>query len=581
MHQPTLEPYPSSYFDYKIYPFVRPAEMDGRDSPGTHPVVIVGGGPIGLVVAILLAQQGIKPVLIESEAQVSGGSRALALSRRSMEIFEQAGVADELLKEAITWNEGHSYYKSQVVHHLDIPFSEDDKFSPMTNLPQCNIEKILVDRAYALGVDLRFQTKLTALDVGPDLVKMTLDTPEGEYRLNAQWVVGSDGARSAVRRLQGLRFEGQSYESRFVIADFAIDIDEPAGRRCYFDPPWLRGHSALMHKAPFGVWRLDYQVPENVSDEDALDAKRIHSHIQSHLDYIGVDRPWKIEWITLYKPNTLTLASYNHGRVLYCGDAAHLLPVFGVRGLNTGVQDSINLAWKLASVLSGQAPAHMMDTYSSERVADARQICVDAGRSTRMMAPPSRGFRVLQEAVLSLSLDHEFPRGLLHWRTSRPIDYASSPLSVSDETASHFEKGPSPGAPALNVKFGEGRYLLDAFEPTFQVLIFGNDETLWSGALEDIKQLRERGVGVRLIAIGASNEAAKAADVALADPRAHAAELWGAKEGAVYVLRPDQHVCARWKPGSTARVRGVIENALGSGLSASLVLSNQPAKEYT
>ena len=352
---------------------------------------------------------------------------------------------------------------------------------------------------------------------------------------------------AAVRKLQGLRFEGESFESRFVIADFKIDIDVPAGRRCYFDPPWLPGHSALLHKAPFGVWRLDYQVPDDVSDEQALDSQRIHEHIQAHLDYIGINKPWKIEWTTLYKPNTLTLPSYRHNRVLFCGDAAHLLPVFGVRGMNTGVQDSINLAWKLAAVINGQASPELLDSYSTERVADAIQICQDAGRSTRMVAPPSRGYSVLQKAVLELAIHHDFPRGLLHWRTSRPIDYAGSAITFHDTTESQFHAGPPPGAPPRNVQVGEQKFLLDAFQYGFQVLVFGSDQQTLQRANDDVTSLRQQGIAIQLIQI---------------DQTSHAASLWDAQDGAVYILRPDQHVCTRWKPGSSTRVKSIIENVL-------------------
>jgi 3-(3-hydroxy-phenyl)propionate hydroxylase len=366
-----------------------------------------------------------------------------------------------------------------------------------------------------------------------------------------------------VRRLQGLRFEGQSYESRFVIADFNIDLDEPMGRRCYFEPPWLPGQTALMHKAPRGVWRLDYQVPDNVSDEEALNDDRINSHIAAHLKYIGVDRPWSREWTTLYKPNALTLASYNHGRVLYCGDAAHILPVFGVRGINTGAQDSINLAWKLAAVVQKKADASIFDTYSTERVADSRQICFEASRSTRMVAPPSRGFRVMQQAVLSLSIDHEFTRPLLHWRTSHPIDYENSLLSWKDADA--FTAGPAPGAPPRNVLLsGKGAgavYLLDAIKPAFNVLVFGNDAGLWSAALEDVRAAKAQGLRVRLIAVRADGAKPEGADAVAADPSGHAQALWGAEGGAVYVLRPDQHICARWKKGSSTRVAQVLRHA--------------------
>lgn len=564
MHQPELKPFRSSYFSYDVYPFERPPELAGDGK--RHPVAVVGAGPVGLVLAILLAQHGTRCVLVEAEAQVSGGSRALALTRRSMEIIEQCGVSTDFLRDALVWREGRSFYRNQVVHHLDIPFSEDDKFEPMTNLPQCIIEKILLDRARALGVEVRFQTRVVGLDSDDDGVRLTLDTPQGEYRLQADWLVACDGARSTVRRLQGLRFEGDSYESRFVIADFRIDLDEPTGRRCYFEPPWLPGHTALMHKAPLGVWRLDYQVPADVSDEQALDPERIRSHIAAHLAYIGVDLPWEIEWTSLYKPNALTLPRYRHGRVMYCGDAAHLLPVFGVRGMNTGVQDSINLAWKLAAVAGGRAAPDLLDTYSSERVADARQICFEAARSTRMVAPPSPGFRIMQLAVLSLALEHEFVRGLLHWRTSRPIDYADSPLSIVDATEVAFTAGPPPGAPARNTRLDVERpaagFLLDAFGQGFHVIVFGSDPATWHSALDDVATLRAAGHAIRLIAVRSDGSVPDGADAVLPDPQGHARAMWGAEGGAVYVLRPDQHVCARWRPGSAARVRAVIERAM-------------------
>lgn len=565
MHQPNLQAHRASYFTYQVQPFVPPPELAAPQA-APHPVVVVGAGPVGLVLAIQLARQGVRTVLVESEAQVSGGSRALALTRRSMEIIEQCGVAPDFLRDAITWDRGRSYYMNRVVHHLEIPSSPDDKFAPMTNLAQCAMEQILVDRARALGVDVRFQTRVQDLQARDDGVTLTLDTPQGEYRLQADWVAACDGARSSVRRLQGLRFEGKSYESRFVIADFNIEIDEPPGRRCYFEPPWLPGHTVLVHKAPKDVWRFDYQVPADVSDEEALDPVRLTSHIQAHLDYIGIDAPWTFEWTTIYKPNTLTLASYNHGRVLYCGDAAHLLPVFGVRGMNTGVQDAINLAWKLAAVIDRQAAPQLLDTYTSERVADARQICMEAGRSTRMVAPPTRGFRVLQKAVLSLSLDHEFTRGLLHWRTSRPIDYADSPLTWKDDSEGGFDAGPAPGAPARNARVrigGAPGHLLDAFGVGFHVLVFGGDAALWAGARADVEAARAQGLRVRLVAVRDDAAQPAGADAVLHDADGHAQSLWGAQGGAVYVLRPDQHVCARWKAASGTRVRAVLEHALG------------------
>lgn len=564
MHQPNTTPLTSSYFEYQVYPFKTPPEL-GAKSSAPHPAVIVGAGPIGLVLAIQLRKHGVPCVLIESEAQVSGGSRAVALTKRSMEIIEQSNAAERFLEKAITWREGRSFYKNRVVHNLVIPHQEDDKFEPMTNLAQCMMEDILVDEALSLGVDIRFHTMVTALEHRADGVVLTLDTPEGEYRLQADWVVGCDGARSTIRRLMNLRYDGKSFESRFVIADFKIDLDEPVGRRCYFEPPWLPGLTAIMHKTPMGVWRLDYQVPAEMSDEEALNHDRISADINAQLKYIGVDLPWEMEWVTLYKPNALTLAKYNHGRVLFCGDAAHLLPVFGVRGMNTGVQDSINLGWKLAAVVKGQASPAILDTYSDERVADARQICVEAARSTRMVAPPTRGHRVMQLAVLGLALEQEWVRPLLHWRTSHPMDYSSSPLTQVDSTEGSFNGGPRPGGPARNARLNpadaKAGFLLDHFRAAFQVLVFGDDEELLQQAADDARTLRAEGVAVNVICLR-KQALAPQADVALADASEHVARLWGCTGPAVYVLRPDQHVCMRWSAGSSARVAQAVRHAL-------------------
>jgi 3-(3-hydroxy-phenyl)propionate hydroxylase len=242
--------------------------------------------------------------------------------------------------------------------------------------------------------------------------------------------------------------------------------------------------------------------------------------------------------------------------------------VFGVRGVNTGVQDGNNLAWKLSSVVRGIAPPSLLDSFTHERLADAKRICFEAARSTRMMAPPSRGYRILRDAVLQLSVDHEFTRPLLHWRTSRPMDYADSPLTTTDPTESHFAAGPRPGATARNVcvnpDSAERSWLFDAFAPGFQVLVFGEHAETIQQVVDDIAALRGERVPVRLLSIQrASTPASVATDAVVLDPLGRIHETWGAAAGAVYVLRPDQHVAARWTLDSSARVAQVVRKALG------------------
>jgi 3-(3-hydroxy-phenyl)propionate hydroxylase len=249
-------------------------------------------------------------------------------------------------------------------------------------------------------------------------------------------VVACDGARSALRQLQGLALEGDSYHGRFVIADIRVDLPLPTERLAFFDPPWNPGNTVLMHREPLGIWRIDYQLPAGETPEQALDPASLKARIDAQLASVGfAGAPWEMDWCSVYSARALTLPDYVNGPVVYCGDAAHLLPIFGVRGANTGFQDAQNLAWKLAAVVQGRAPMALLHSYSTERVSAAREIVAEAGKSTRFMAPPTRGFRLLRDATLSLALTQDFVRPLMHWRTSRPHEYLRSPLnSPEDDT---------------------------------------------------------------------------------------------------------------------------------------------------
>jgi 3-(3-hydroxy-phenyl)propionate hydroxylase len=199
-----------------------------------------------------------------------------------------------------------------------------------------------------------------------------------------------------------------------------------------------------MHREPHGIWRVDYQLPPGETPEQALQPASLKARIDAQLAMIGhAGTPWQMDWCSVYSARALTLPDYVHGRVLFTGDAAHLLPIFGVRGANTGFQDAQGLAWQLAAVVRAPGPSRCWPSYSAERVAAAREIIDEAGKSTRFMTPPTRGFRLLRDAVLSLSLSQDFVRPLYHWRTSRPHEYTRSPLnSAGDDNAC------SPPAPA-------------------------------------------------------------------------------------------------------------------------------------
>ncbi|MCF8480989.1 MAG: FAD-dependent monooxygenase [Rhodospirillum sp.] len=563
MHQPETHPRDSLFYDYAIHPYRRPPEMDG--APPTAPVVIAGAGPIGMVCALDLARFGVPCVVLEQDLQVSHGSRAIVLTRRSMEILRQIGLERPFLDKGLQWSGGRSFFRGKEIYRMVMPHDPNDRVLPGLNLQQQYIEDYLVSfcEAHPL-VDLRWGQKLEAVDQDGEGVTLTVDTPDGPYRLDADWLVAADGGRSPIRKMMDLRMEGRSYPGHFVIADIKAEIDRPTERLCFFDPEWNPGNNVLVHRQPDGIWRIDFRLPDGENPEDALDPKRLGDRIDRVLVMLGREGlPWALDWATVYSANTLTLPDYVHGRVLFTGDAAHLLPIFGVRGANTGLQDCNNLAWKLAFTVRGWSPPALLDSYSQERVQAAREICEEAGKSTRFMTPPTPGSRMMRDAVLSFSLTEDFPKDLLHWRTSRPHDYHTSPLNTATGDEKTFDGGFAPGEPVRDVRLEPDDHLFDHFgdRAGFHLLVFAGPESVppdlmaWVGA---------RPIPLFVHVLGPTG---------IADPNGMAAARYGADPGSVYLLRPDMHVAARWRTLDLNALTEALERATQTTLVAS------PAKE--
>ena len=524
----------------------------------------MGAGPAGMVTALELARHGVASVVLASELQFSQGSRAIVFTRRSMEILQQVGVAHRITENGLPWRSGNSIYRGQKVFRMETPLDPDDRFFPMINIQQQYLEEYLHDACEANPlIDFRWGNKLVHAEQSSGNVTAHVDTSEGPYELDTEWLVAADGGRSEIRSAMNLKLEGASFESIFVIADIRIDLPYPTERLAFFDPDWNRGNTILMHKEPHGIWRVDYQLPPGETPEEALRPESLQERINAQLKMIGFEgTPWKMDWSSVYSARTLTLPQFVHDRIVFTGDAAHLLPIFGVRGANTAFQDAQSLGWHLAYVLNGISPEKLMTNHSEERVGAAREIITEAGKSTRFMAPPSRGFRLLRDAVLSLSLTEEFVRPLYHWRTSRPHEYKHSDLNSTADDNAQFKGGPALGAPPQNVQIQSNDYLLDHLGGGFDLVYVSLDQSIPHELLHALEAVKNNGLPVKLLAISDTDVKVPGADKTLFDPQQRFQLRYAVSPGGAYLFRPDQHVCARWLQLDATRLLSSLQLAV-------------------
>jgi 3-(3-hydroxy-phenyl)propionate hydroxylase len=504
--------------------------------PDTIPVLIAGGGPVGLTVAALLARHGVRSLVIEADAGYCSGSRAICISRRSQEILWTAGAGEALSAKALPWTGGRSYWRDREVLHFQMPSEPTERFAPMVNIQQYHVEAFVHEALQRVPglTQVAWSTRVTGLQPGPDGVRVEVEGPGGRQAVRAAWVVACDGGRSTVREQLGLQLEGTQYEGRYVIVDIVQETGRPVERLAWFDPPSNPGSTLLMHRQPDDVWRIDYQLRDGEDADEALKPQNILPRVQSHLTMIGENAPWRLLWASMYNAKCLTLPSYRHGRVLFAGDAAHLVPIFGVRGLNSGLDDAANLAWKLALVLQDGAGEALLDSYSLERVHAARENIAYGAKSTEFMAPPDFAFRLMREAALRLAPDEPAVRSLINPRQSAPIAYPGSPLNGPQQGAwSSALAAPGQPAPEALLQGAHGRlHLTQCFGSAFTCLVFGD------GALPHaVADLAAHGVAVLDIEPEADVHGQARARYGLPDPAATGLVL----------VRPDGYVMGRWR----------------------------------
>jgi len=531
-------------FETPLYSYERSPDQDAETAV-THAVVVIGAGPIGLAAAIDLAQQDVPVVIVDDNDKVSWGSRAVCYAKRPLEILDRLGCGDEFVEGGVEWNLGKVFFNERQVYQFDLLPEEGHKRPAFINLQQYYLEKYLLDRVGALqaqgkSIELRGRNKVVGINTdSPGRVDLLIDTPEGPYRLFADWVIACDGAGSNTRELLGLDFVGRVFQDNFLIADVITDVDFPTERWFWFDPPFNKGQSALLHKQPDNVWRIDFQLGWNIDQQEELKPENIDRRLKAML---GEKVEYELEWSSIYTFQCRRMESFVHGRVIFAGDAAHQVSPFGARGANSGLQDTDNLAWKLRLIIDGSAPNALLQSYSFERVHGADENILNSSRATDFITPKSETSRIFRDAVLDLSEHLGFARPLVNsGRLSVPCTYDGSSLNTDDAL-----DGPArsrPGSPISDAPVPNG-WLIDLLGNKFQLLGF-NTEVPASIEVDGITVS-----GTNLSTQGWS----------LLGER-----YLGGASTAVYLVRPDQHVAARWSSYKRQAVAQAVNRATARG----------------
>jgi 3-(3-hydroxy-phenyl)propionate hydroxylase len=531
-------------YAYQPFPYAPPPELAGgkTDRP---PVIIVGAGPVGLAAAIDLALHGIRSVVLDDNDVVSLGSRAICWSKRTLEIFDRLGIGERMVEKGVTWKVGRLFHRDREVWNFDLLPEPGHKMPAFVNLQQYYVEQYLVERArdFPELIDLRWKNRVAGVEQTVDGVTATVETPDGAYRLEADWLIACDGARSAVRGMLGLDFEGRVFEERFLIADVEMKADFPSERWFWFEPPFHKGQSALLHKQPDDIYRIDLQLGWDADPEEEKKPENVIPRIERLIGH----RNFELDWVSVYTFQCRRLERFVHDRVIFAGDSAHIVSPFGARGGNGGIQDVDNLVWKLAMVIGGDAPASLVGTYDEERIRGADENILNSSRATSFMTPKTETACLFRDSVLELAGAHDFARRLVNsGRLSRPCSLAGLSLQTEAEG-----EGVAPGSPMLDAPVANGRsgWLLDHMGGGFILMAV-------EAALPD-----RLPAGVSPLSISRDRRDRRNEHPFLVDIEGMVAARYGA--GNLYLVRPDQHVAARFRAPDMAAIEAAFARATG------------------
>ena len=438
---------------FTLYPYARVPAQDA-DAPVRHPVVVVGGGPVGLALALDLGRRGTPVLLLDDHDGAGAGSKAICFAGRTLDVAHRLGAAAPMVERGVVWSRGRVFHGAGEVFAFDLQPEPGSRHPAFVNLQQPLFERFLVDaiRAAQAGgapIEIRGRNAVTAVRPCGDHVALDVDTPDGAYGLEADWLVACDGARSPVRTMLGHDFEGRVFEDSFLIADVRMTVEFPTERWFWFEPPFKdSGASALLHRQPDDVWRIDFQLGWDIDRTRELDPARIRARVDAMLSsQTGAVPDYELVWTSIYTFQCRRMRRFRHGPILFAGDSAHQVSPFGARGANSGVQDADNLGWRLDLVARGAAPAALLDGYAAEREHAADENILASSRATDFMTPKTSAARRYRDAVLDLAADHAFARPLINsGRLSVPCTYPALAVAGTGRAAGRAGRDAAGGA---------------------------------------------------------------------------------------------------------------------------------------
>ncbi|MEX3936116.1 FAD-dependent oxidoreductase [Paraburkholderia phymatum] len=546
-----------SFFQWEKYPFEVPPELGDRRGKKFQ-VAVVGAGPVGLATALSLAQQGVSVVVLEARDQLSDSSRTLAVSRRSVQVLDRLGVAEQFRALAVVRERNYIYCGENLIHSAPYEQSPTEKFPDVSVLQQPWTEKVLLDAVVAHSdIELRWLSAVTGVrqDEG-SFPTVSVQTERGNYELQVDYVVAADGARGQVRRSLGLAYEevGDGVVQRnFVICDFEMKTSHPVARRLWIRPPYKPQSAVLLHKQPFDTWRLDYALEDDEQLEDALRPENVAEVVADQVRLLMGSDPlpeWRIVWISSYRPMSRSLTNYRHGRVFFAGDSAHQTPIFGGRGMNQGLLDASNLAWRLATVLNGGAPDALLDRYDAERRPTIVRNLHAIGQATLCMTAPTPGSALMRKAAFDLLPDEPFIYPLIDAFNANRAESLLTPPPEQDPVRGAQEGSPLPDASVDDRGDGHPGFLYDRLaRHAFTGIYLSADGNVPRELQHTFDDLQAGGVPVSTVVLA----------------HTHAPTVFeklDGQDGTWVLVRPDGYVGARIDAPSPETVTAAVASVL-------------------